>query len=101
MATTLKASFDTRREAEMTIERLVQECDIERTDIFVVAEGDENTSGEEEAGSDAKAGEPSMPSRDDAALNGRISVSVDIEDDARAEEVRAAFAEFGAKDVAD
>ena len=65
----------------------------------MVAEGDENTSGEEEAGSDAKAGEPSTPSRDDAALNGRISVSVDIEDDARAEEVQAAFAEFGAQGV--
>lgn len=101
MATTLKASFDTRREAEMTVERLVQEYDIERTDIFVAAEGDENTAGEEEAGSDAKAGEPSTPSRNDAALNGRISVSVDIDDDDRAEEVRAAFAEFGAQDVTD
>ncbi len=99
MATTLKASFDTRREAEMTVERLVQEYSIERTDIFVAAEGDENTSGEEEAGSDAKAGEPSTPSRDDAALNGRIGVSVNVKDNTRAEEVRAAFAEFGAQGV--
>ena len=32
-------------------------------------------------------------------LNGKILVSVDIQDDARAAEVRKAFAEFDAKDV--
>jgi hypothetical protein len=100
MGTTLKATFETRREAEMTVERLVQEYKIERTDIFVVAEGDANSSGEEQAGSDTEAGEPSPPDRDDAVLNGRISVSVDIEDAGRAEEVRSAFQEFGAEDVA-
>ncbi len=96
MSTTLTASFETRREAEMTVERLVQEQGIERTDIFISAEGDENTAGEEPAGSDAQAAAPSPESRDDAALNGRISVSVDIQDEDRAAGVRAAFAEFEA-----
>ena len=100
MGTTLKASFDTRREAEMTIERLVQEFGIERTDIFAAAEGSENSAGEQNAGSDTEAGSPSRDDRDDASLKGRITVSVDIDDDDHAAKVRSAFAEFGAEDVA-
>ncbi|MEG3087150.1 hypothetical protein [Sphingomonas sp. PB4P5] len=100
MATTLSASFDTRREADMTVERLVQEHKIERTDIFVTAEGPDNSIGERVAGADRQSAEPSPEARDDGALGGRITVSVDIEDDARAETVRAAFVEFDAADVA-
>ena len=99
MPTTLTASFATRREADMTIERLVQELGIERTDIFVVAAGDDNTAGEKVAGSDAEAAEPGREARDDAALNGQVTVSVDIEDDAKASLIRQAFAEFSAHDV--
>lgn len=99
MSTTLTAQFATRREAEMTVERLVQEHGIERTDIFVGAAGTENTAGEEVAGSDAKANEPSVEKRHDAALSGAIEVSVDIEDNARAATIREAFAEFSAQDI--
>lgn len=99
MGSTLTAQFETRREAEMTIERLVQEHGIERTDIFVAAAGRENSAGEETAGSDAAAGEPSAGPRDDAALNGAIEVSVDIEDESKRAMIRAAFAEFSAHDV--
>ncbi len=100
MGTTLKGNFETRREAEMTVERLVQEFRIERTDIFVFAEGSENSAGEEKAGSDTEAGSPSPDDRNDASLKGRITVSVDIDDDDHAAKVRSAFAEFGAEDVA-
>ena len=99
MGTTLNATFETRREAEMTVERLVQEHGIERTDVFVGAASDENTAGEERAGSDDHAGEPSPEARDDAPLNGAVSVSVDIADDAKAAKVRDAFTEFQAADV--
>ena len=99
MGTTLTAQFETRREAEMTIERLVQEHGIERTDIFVVAVGQENTAGEETAGSDNKADKPSVEDRHDAALNGAIEVSVNMEDQAKAALIREAFAEFSAHDV--
>jgi len=99
MSTSLVAKFDTRREAEMTVERLVQQFAIERTDVFITAEGDQNTAGVDEAGSDTEAGEPSPESRDDAALAGRIVVSVDIEDESLADEVRSAFAEFNADAV--
>lgn len=100
MGTTLTATFETRREAEMTVERLVQEHGIERTDIFLAAEGDDNSAGIEPAGSDRATGEPSAEPRDDASLRGAVTVSVDIEDDADVQKVRDAFAEFDAGDVA-
>jgi hypothetical protein len=99
MSTSLSATFDTRREAEMTVERLVQQFSIERTDIFIAAEGPDNTAGVEEAGSDTEAGTPTPEDRDDAALEGRVMVSVDIEDDSLAADVRAAFQEFEAEEV--
>lgn len=101
MPSTLTAKFDTRREADMAVERLVQTFHIERTDIFVAPEGAENSAGNEQAGSDVEAGEPSPESRDDAALAGKIVVSVDIEDDDLADEIKGAFAEFDGTDVTD
>jgi len=38
--------------------------------------------------------------RDDAELNGKVVVTVDVADDATADEVRAAFAEFDASEQA-
>ena len=99
MGTTLNASFETRREAEMTVERLVQEHAIDRADIFVAAADDENTAGEAQAGSDTDADEPSPETRHDSPLNGAVTVSVDIEDDAKVAKVRDAFGEFEAADV--
>ena len=101
MGTTLNATFERRREAEMTVERLVQEHGLNRADIFVVAAGDENTAGEEQAGSDTEAGDPSPAPRGDAPLNGAVTVSVDIEDDAEVAKVREAFGEFEAADVSE
>lgn len=99
MATTLNATFETRREAEMTVERLVQEHGLNRADIFIATAGDENTAGEEQAGSDTVAGGPSPEARSDSPLNGAVTVSVDIEDEAEVVKVRRAFGEFGAAGV--
>lgn len=99
MGMTLKGEFETRREAEMTIERLVQEYGIERDRIAVVASGSENSAGNEQAGSDGAAGEPTRDGREDAALHGAITVSVDLPDADLAERVRAAFSEFEATTV--
>lgn len=99
MSTTLNATFDTRRDADMTVERMVQELGIDRSAIFVAAEGDDNTAGEARAGSDNEAGDPSPPARGDAALNGGVVVSVDLDDDATADRVRDAFGEFDAAGV--
>ncbi|MBE2990471.1 hypothetical protein C8J45_101277 [Sphingomonas sp. PP-CE-3G-477] len=94
----LTAKFDTRRDAEMTVERLVQQFEIDRAKVVIAADGEENTAGVAEDGSDNKAGEPSPEARDDAELNGKVVVTVDVADDATADEVRAAFAEFDASE---
>lgn len=100
MGTTLTATFETRREAEMTVERLVQEHGVDRADVFIATAGEENSVGVEKAGSDTDAGAPSAGSRDDAPLRGAIAVSVDIEDEERVRTVREAFGEFEAAEVA-
>jgi len=99
MAESLRGEFATRRDAEMTVERLVQEYGIDRASISVTAAGEENSAGVERAGSDDASGAPSEEPRDDAALEGAVLVVVDLEDTTRAEKVRSAFAEFAANDV--
>ena len=94
----LIGKFDTRREAEMTVERLVQQFDIDRAKVVVAPDGEANSAGIEEAGSDNKAGNPSPEARDDAELNGKVVVTVDVVDAAAADEVRAAFNEFDASE---
>ncbi len=90
--------FDTRREAEMAIERLVQDRGFDRQAITVMPEQHENSAGIEIAGADAKRAEPVTPATDEAALNGRIAVSLDAgAEDAAA--IRAVFDEFGAARV--
>lgn len=78
----------------MAVERLVQEFGVERTDIFVAAEGDENTAGVEPAGSDKETAEPSAGARDDGAYESGVTVLVDVNDDAILEKIRSAFGEF-------
>ena len=95
MSQTLKTTFATRREAELAIEHLVQEHGIKRTDIFVAPEGEANSAGEAISGSDRAAASPSEETRTDAALNGRIEVSVDIQDDTLATLVSDVFREQG------
>lgn len=99
MSTTLKGEFDTRRQAEMAVERLVQEYGVDRAAIMVAAAGEENSAGVERAGSDHPAGAPSGGARDDAALEGTLLVVVELDDAALAQNVRSAFAEFSADDV--
>lgn len=95
MSNNIAGTFDTRRDADMAVERLVQEFGIERTDIFIVAAGAENTAGVEAAGSDLASAEPSEDARDDGAHHGGVSVSVDVNDSALYDKVRSAFQEFG------
>ena len=97
----LRAKFNTRREAEMTIERLVQQFGIDRAKVVVSADGDENTAGVAGDGSDNKAGSPSPEAREDAELNGKVVVTVDVADDDVAGEVREAFDEFDASEQAE
>jgi hypothetical protein len=99
MSTTLTATFDTRRQADMAVERLVQEFAVERTDIFVGTQGDDNSIGVKPAGSDDEAGAPSPEAREDGALQGALIVSVDLNDDDVVQKVLSAFEEFAASAV--
>lgn len=99
MSQTLKTTFATRRDAELAVERLVQEHGIERSNIFIAPEGDANSSGEAVSGSDRASGAPGDGARSDAALNGRIAVSVDLQDDALAAVVTKAFQDMGGDDA--
>ena len=99
MGTSLSGHFETRRDAEMAVERLVQEYGLQRTDIFIAAAGSANTAGEQADGSDLESGQPSTGDRGDAKLSGPIEVSVDVEDESKAGVIRKAFAEFDARDV--
>ena len=56
------ANFDTRRDAQTAIERLVQEHGIERADIFIRAHGTANTAGTGPAGPTSRAGIPASKS---------------------------------------
>lgn len=91
MSQTLTTTFATRRDAELAVERLVQKHGIERSDIFVAPQGDANSAGEAVSGSDRSAALPGETARSDAALNGRIEVSVDLQDDALAAVVTDVF----------
>jgi len=100
MTTRLAGLFETRRQAEMTIERLVQEYGVDRAAITVTAAGDDNTVGVERAGSDDPGGSAAEAGRDDAPLAGEVRLEVTLEDGADADAVRSAFAEFSADEVA-
>lgn len=91
----LEATFETRREAEMSIERLVQEFGLDRKAIEIAADGALNSAGEDTSGGDNASDSPSPSEREDAALNGRIKVLVNVEDAAETQRVRNAFSEFG------
>ncbi len=96
MARHLKATFKTRREAELAVEHLVQAHDVDRRAIQITPRGPGNSAGEEPSGSDKAAAEPSTEARDDAALEGPIVVAVSLESDDRLEDVRKVLEDAGA-----
>ena len=73
----ISGEFDVRREAELAVERLVQEYKIDRSAIQVVAAGDDNTAGTVPSGADRdrETGEPQS-----SPTHGRIRVSVTVDD---------------------
>lgn len=94
MNTTIERTFNSRRDAELAIERLVQEYGFERTDVFVSSSGDQNSAGDTPSGGDTAT--HLEPERHDAPLCEPISVSVDVNDDARAAIVTRVFEEISA-----
>jgi hypothetical protein len=97
MGITIEGTFETRQAVELAVEHLVQEYGIERTDIFIEPVSAVNTAGLERSGGDAdSADDPKQGS--DAALNGTLLVSVDVNEDEQ-DAVAKAFADAGALNV--
>jgi len=78
LESTIIGEFETRREAELAVEHLVQEYGIQRTDVFIQPIGQANSVGTRSAGADAKAAPE--PERQ-APLEGALEVSVDFHGD--------------------
>ncbi|RZF63049.1 hypothetical protein EWE75_18265 [Sphingomonas populi] len=95
---TITATFDTRREAELAVEHLVQEHEIERGDIVIESASDENSAGNEAGGADLET-DFEDGNEDEAALNGSVKVTVTLDDEDLAEDVEDVLHEFGASDV--
>ena len=87
MSTTIEHTFATRELADRAVEHLVQQHGFERTDIFVSADGAEASAGSEVRGGDAPT--PGEGNRNDAPLGGAIRVSIDVQDDTKAVDLRA------------
>lgn len=94
----ISGAFATRREAELAIERLVQEHGIERKAIDVRARGQDNSAGTEVAGADAESGHPGVEKQGDPQLSGAIEVTVQCKA-ADPCVVEAAMKELGAEQV--
>ena len=73
----------------------MQEFGLDRKTIEIVADGASNSAGEDTSGGDNASNSPSPSEREDAALNGKIKVLVNVDDATEAQRVRNAFSEFG------
>lgn len=76
MERTIVARFETRRDAEIAVEHLVQEYAVARTDIFIRAKGESNSAGVKAAGADVESGHRPQE-RGSPQLGGEIEVSID------------------------
>jgi hypothetical protein len=81
MERTIVAQFESRRQAELAVEHLVQEHGIPRADVFIRARGEANSSGSRAEGADVESGHPGVESQGSPELAGTIEVSVDCHGD--------------------
>ncbi|MGK2910120.1 MAG: hypothetical protein ACSLE1_10050 [Sphingobium sp.] len=99
MGKTITGTFATRRDVEIAVEHLVQDYGLDRADIFIQPENDENSAGSQETGADVESGHPnSEPDSQGAAYNGALLVSVDVNED-EDEDVEKSFRDAGALNV--
>ena len=80
MPQTVFAYFDSRRDAELALEHLIQERGIERTDVFLRARGEANSAGTRPAGADVESGHPGVEKHGKPKLEGEIELSVDCDE---------------------
>lgn len=94
MSVSISGKFNTRRDAELAVERLVQEFGVERGNIFIAAEGSQNSSGVEVGGSDRSTVPSGEAAREDGVHAGVVEVSLDVNDPAAIDRIVSAFNEF-------
>lgn len=92
---TITGLFETREEADIAIEHLVQQHGIARADIFIQPRDNANSAGTRPSGGDAS--HDAQP-RSDGALEGALEVSADVKP-SDIEKARHAYEEAGAHDV--
>lgn len=68
--------FDTRRDAELSVERLVQEHKLPPTSVEVRASGTENSAGTTALGADVDNGQPTSTPNSDPKLGDAIEVLI-------------------------
>lgn len=95
MTRTIIAEFNSRRDAETAIEHLVQEHGIDRKAVMVTSASEQNTAGVEPAGADMEGGSEKRGTEGKPALEGRVTVAVQVED-ATADKVTTTFEAYGA-----
>ncbi len=96
MPQTIAAEFNTRRDAEMSVEHLVQEYGLDRSAISIVPVTDENSAGTQIAGSDLDGGASKEDAVTQPALSGKLRVSVEV-DETQRDKVLKIFATYGGK----
>jgi len=96
--TTITATFESREGAELAVEHLVQEHELDRGDIVLESASDENSAGSEAGGADLDTAFEDG-TEDGAALNGVVKVTITLDDEDLMEDVEEVLHEFGAGDV--
>lgn len=99
MPKTLSADFDTRRDAEMAVEHIVQEHGVDRNAVTILPVSDANSAGIRPSGSDMEDRYEKVEPAGEPALAGRLRVSVEVEG-AGEDKVRESFATYGGKGCA-
>ncbi|QDL96928.1 hypothetical protein FLL57_06260 [Rhodopseudomonas palustris] len=99
MQSKITGQFSTRREAELAVERLVQEFGVERSAVSVQPRGAANSAGTRLAGADVESGHPGLEKHGEAELNDVIEVVIDCSH-ADAAKVEAAMTGAGARAIA-
>lgn len=79
MPQTITGYFNTRRDAEMAVEHLVQDHGLDRKRVQAMAEGEENSSGTVVSGADAA--DEAEGEALEGQRNGRIVVRAEVDDD--------------------
>ncbi len=99
MSQTVSAEFETRRDAEMAVEHIVQEHGLDRASVSVISASAQNSAGTKLSGSDLEDGHEKASSTVHPALGGKLKVSVEVEDGSR-EKVLSSFSNYGGKQIA-